>query len=596
MLNLACKMCMKKKRKCSKNFPCSECVHHEEQCVPSVRKQRFSAATAGTVQDHPQDEAQEIEYEVDDTTKKRIVRDHTDPNRKYLLTLPKVVNGYQKWSNMRLKYNPMPDDVDEVREKLFKLEKPMLLNSQQYADYWPHVSNIYARGVGPTMAKNGTQLETWECRNQRRQSRHQRIKGSSGQGKRKRERKIHLLEGTEMCKLRFRIVAWIRHADSNEDHKKGLGNCNCVPEWMYIEKMQASANLSHNHTLESLDKYKRTDALLHFCEQKVMEGGYLYKAVCKWMKEKYGHVKELEFLNDHDVANAARRWRVYNRDLELVDTIPDPKPEDERRDKCLKLIETATVEGLQKALREICSKLPEATEIVVPILESSQRPDIEFDDGPTKILEGDDIIIPAPGLPLYKMYGISNTPMPKLGEAHQPVKDSNELQFRIIQGPAPPEQDQAQASPNQAMPSNGALPNGTSPNGPAQHPNPPHQALPPPPLPAQSQLPLLNPDRPPTFASMPPPFQPYQPKRAIPPLSPSSGGDSVVSGGHRMHVPSSGSKVSAPGPLPSIPRPSWAKPGKNDSVGAKGEQKLKENEETDDQRVQRQLEAELNAS
>jgi hypothetical protein len=107
-----------------------------------------------------------------------------------------------------------------------------------------------------------------------------------------------------------------------------------------------------------------------------MEGGYLYRSVCRWIKEKYGHItRQVEFLTDHDVANAARRWRVQNRDVELIEQIPEPRPEDERREKALKLIQTTTVEGLRNALREVCARLPEAAEIALSPLESSQLPE-----------------------------------------------------------------------------------------------------------------------------------------------------------------------------------------------------------------------------
>jgi hypothetical protein len=268
MLNLACVECMKRKWKCSKDFPCNECQKYDAQCIPSVRKQRSSAISGpDRASEQPNEDPPDVvERDERPVSTKKFVRDHNDPNRKYRLTLPPVVNGFQEWSNMRLKYNPIPDDVDTVREMFFKMENPVLINSQQFADYWPHISNIYSRGVGPSMEANGTQVETWECRNQRRQSRHQRIKEPGGQGLRKRERKHHLLEGTEMCKLRFHLVAYIKHADNDDEHKKGIGNCNCVPTWLYMEKTRLTEEYSHNHTMESLDKYKRTDALLFFAE------------------------------------------------------------------------------------------------------------------------------------------------------------------------------------------------------------------------------------------------------------------------------------------------------------------------------------------
>ena len=581
VLNLSCVMCMKKKRKCSKNFPCNECQKFQDECVPSVRKMRSSGVS------NVDDEGDAPNEGTEDATiqepaaapEPRVIRDHNDPNRRYLMNLPRVVDGYQEWSNMRTKYNPIPEDLDEVREKLFKLEKPLLLNSQQYADYWPHVSNIWARGVGPWWDTNGSQMETWECRNQRRQSRHQRIKEPGGQGLRKRERKLHLLEGTEMCKLRFRLTAHIKHAENNEDHKKGLGVCNCVPEWMFLERMKASADLAHNHTLDSLDKYKRTDAMLFFAEHKVIEGGYLYASVRKWVQDKYSHLtKAVTYLTDHDVANAARRWRVQHRHLELVETIPESSPEDERREKCLELIPTTTNDGFQQALKEICKQLPEATKIALQYLESAQIEKSETATKNSKILEGDEIVIPLPGIPGHRLNTRFKSITPKEMPA-QPVANQN------LSSGSPAQHSMQQSQPQQPQHQL------TTPNVPPQYPNPQHQPLLPPPHPAQSQLPPLAPMAPPppvTNKWVPDNFRVYQPRVETSPPKPPDGAYSVISGGHRLYVPATGSKVTAQF---QDTRPSWAQPGAAESTGTNA--KAKANVESDESRVQRQLEAEL---
>ena len=119
---------------------------------------------------------------------------------------------------------------------------------------------------------------------------------------------MHLLEGTEMCKFRFKLHAFIRHAkDKSEEHGKGLGNCNCVPDWLFLERTTQANEIEHNHTLDALDKYKRNEVLLLFAEQKVAEGGYMYAAVRTWMLINYSNkTKALQYLSKHDVANAAR--------------------------------------------------------------------------------------------------------------------------------------------------------------------------------------------------------------------------------------------------------------------------------------------------
>ena len=562
MLNLACVECNNRKRKCSKDFPCIECLRNHARCTPSVRKLRTSViANAEPAADQPnEDAADAVEQAERPASGKPFVRNHNDPNSYYRPPLPPVFDGFQEWSNKRLPYTPIPDDVDAVREMLFKLEKPVLINSQQYADYWPHISNIYSRGVGPKMEANGTEVETWECRNQRRQSYHQRAKERGGQGIRKRERKHHLLEGTETCKVRFRLVAYIKHAVNDEDHRKGPGNCDCVPEWLYMEKTKLTEGESHNHTLESLDKYKRTDAMVFFALHKVMEGGYMYKSVASWIIAKYGHItKQAEFLNHHDVANAAKRWRSQNREVELIEQIPEPSPEDERREKCLKLIHTTTVDGLRNALKEVCARLPEAAAIALPLLESSQLPETAAAEAKSKILQGEEIVVPEPGLPLYRF--LAPKPKPPM---EMVTDNSTDLRPGDIHGSGPPTQPQQFGAP--------LAPAQTPPQYPGLY----QQPLPPPPIPPQSHLPTLAPMLPPSQVFTPIHFQ----------LPPPPGAYSVINGGDRLHMPTNGSKMAM---HVNDMRPSWARTGQPDSNTPKDKQV----EETEEKEVLRQLEAEL---
>ncbi len=219
---------------------------------------------------------------------------------------------------MRTKYRGIPDDLDAMREKLYHIREPMLLNSQQFADYWYFMSNILVRDIAPVTQTNGTVVEIWECRNCRRAA---KMKGDEGTGKRKRETKRHLLETQEPCKFRFRTLYYIKHADTNEDHQF-LGSCWCLPEWVHIQRTDRCEE--HNHSLKSADQFKRADALTFFARQKVEEGGYMYASVRRWVHEKFNHLtQQTEFLTTSDIANASRSWRNKHRDLELVATIEE---------------------------------------------------------------------------------------------------------------------------------------------------------------------------------------------------------------------------------------------------------------------------------
>jgi hypothetical protein len=58
-----------------------------------------------------------------------------------------------------LPYHPFPANLYDFRETISKLEKPILLSHQQFADYWPYVSHVYARSTGLHWDANGVQIE-----------------------------------------------------------------------------------------------------------------------------------------------------------------------------------------------------------------------------------------------------------------------------------------------------------------------------------------------------------------------------------------------------------------------------------------------------
>ena len=656
MLNLACEECQLKRQKCTKNFPCTECQSAGKECVPAKRKTRWNReleeAQAGEEQDEdPQRPPEKYGDQIPGLTYKGW--SYESPNRKYLLNLPRAVGSYQEWSNKRLKYNAFPEDLDDVREKLFKMEKPILLNSQQFADYWPHVSNFYCRSTAPTFEDNGTQVEIWECRNKSRLSRQKRELPSNSTGKRKRDNKSHLLESTESCPVRFRIVMYIKHADTDEPHKAGLGHCRCAPEWMLFERKSHSVG-EHNHTLESQDKFKRSDALLFFAEHKVEEGGYLYASVIKWIKEKFTEkTNQVRYLTAHDVANAARRWRVQNRHLELVETIEEPTEEEEQGKRCLDLTQTTTADGLKKALAEICARLPEAAGIAIPFLEAAQEARPEGVEGLNKILEGDEIVIPEPGLPQPKPIGrpvfphhITQQYMPNApdqpqvrvigttgGDATRVVEPETPsyLQVpgvRIAPRPAYLLDSQQAPSPSAGDPSQRtSTPSRLDPAAVGQqHPAPmPSVQLPPPPLVVkQYRSPYPHPQAQPS-APMPPPPAPVpaphpQPAQQVPtslphvvqyshPEASPSGGHSVSNGGHRHSLPQGSSNVAPQTQAPSQPvaatnhpdeeqRPAWAKSEARPPSSKQGKENLPDGARAESEKaaVQKQLDAELQAS
>ena len=109
-------------------------------------------------------------------------------------TMPPIVGSWLMFSNKMVKYRPMPIDIDAIREKLFKMEKSILLkNSQEVADYVPHITNIWRRAVQRVEIDEDTGLQTeyWHCRTKKAQ----RVRKDHGTSKgiRNRERKSQVM-------------------------------------------------------------------------------------------------------------------------------------------------------------------------------------------------------------------------------------------------------------------------------------------------------------------------------------------------------------------------------------------------------------------
>lgn len=109
-------------------------------------------------------------------------------------TMPPIVGSWLMFSNKMVKYRSMPPDIEAVREKLFQMKESILLkNSQEVADYVPHITNVWRRAVQRVEIdeETGLQTEYWHCRTKKAM----RLRNGEGQGKgiRNREKKSQTL-------------------------------------------------------------------------------------------------------------------------------------------------------------------------------------------------------------------------------------------------------------------------------------------------------------------------------------------------------------------------------------------------------------------
>ncbi|KAK4540144.1 hypothetical protein LTR36_009730 [Oleoguttula mirabilis] len=346
-------------------------------------------------------------------------------------SLPATIGSYLHYSNKRLRYTAIPDNIDEIRDKLYVLEKAVFLTSQQIADYWPHMTNIWMRSVKHDTDDFGVTHESWECRHRRRVI--GKARPSGGQGTRHRLSKRQMLENEDACSMRIRVTYYIKHADTEEDHTVGFGNCKCIPEWVYMQRTAKSRFEQHNHDIDMLDRFKRSEAMMYFVKKKAEEG-YAFSVVANWLHDKYdGVTKQAQYMTKQEVANVAQAWRRANKGLVLKNSIEEPTPEEAQKLRCLDLLHTAKSEGLLRALAVVCERLPEAIAIAMPVLEALQEENTNVVEEPVTIAEGDDIV------PLYLGF-------PKIRRAPAPPPAPAPL--HVVQVPEPPAELHSQQPPH----------------------------------------------------------------------------------------------------------------------------------------------------
>jgi len=468
--------------------------------------------------------------------------------------MPPVIGSYMMFPNKRLRYNPMPPNIDEIREKFFYMREPLLLkNSQEIADIVPHLSNFWRRGHEPqTMDKrdNGVQVETWECLSRQAM----RPKLPSKEGVRRRKKRSEHFDGTELCEMRLQVISYTKHnLDSPGDHKRWNSQCKCIPEWAYFilhPRIRVAETNEHSHDIELMEKYKQTHALLFLGKLK-MEEGFGYSAVARWIRQTYGErSKQCLDLDGTQLNNIARQWRDQN----TCDMNPLVEETDEMTAirRCTdKIMETDDTEILRAALREAVKVSHEATKATTAFL-AGKNPEVTTGDAekdPWDLTEGILCDIPEPGLPWRltttqtikvrkaQLLGLPppplrgmrepteaerNRPPPSPSAAEetdgQPARTAGPVQPIPRAGPVPPspsvQTGQISSAPTgyQQLP---PPPNGTNDVHPAAHPAPPYQ----PPQPTSAQYPQQYPYQapPPHNQHMPPHPPPPNPSQYAPP-------------------------------------------------------------------------------
>lgn len=176
-------------------------------------------------------------------------------------------------------YNP-PQNLAEVRERLFSVSETVLLPAADFEVYWSHVDNFWSPTKKPQVYEGGRTVRYFRC------VQHSK-KYHKPEGKRKALRQRQKPSRTAIgCPMTMRVVT-----------EAGL-----------VTVDQIGEGLVHTHTMEDSDRWKNPSFIRTIVDREVAKG-YRVADVTKAL-EKAGGL--WTFLKD--VQNAEAAWRKQNPD------------------------------------------------------------------------------------------------------------------------------------------------------------------------------------------------------------------------------------------------------------------------------------------
>ena len=189
--------------------------------------------------------------------------------------------------------NP-PYDLAEVRQRLFEVKDKIELRVDEFERYWPYIDNVWVRQHKAGTDKTGRVItDYYACRLQRPTYTPKAEASSRREGQ--PTRKKHIREGGT-CQMRLKTIRY-------EGGYTGY------------TIMRIGEETGHTHSLDHIDKVKRTSVMMEIARSEVMNG-YMPASVFAVMNEDPEKLAASggRYLNRNDVRNASQHWRQDHRE------------------------------------------------------------------------------------------------------------------------------------------------------------------------------------------------------------------------------------------------------------------------------------------
>ena len=187
-----------------------------------------------------------------------------------------------------------PPDLGNIRQRLFEVRERIELRVDEFERYWPYIDNVWVRQHKAGTDKTGRVItDYYACRLQRPTYTPKSADTPRKEGQ--PTRKKHIREGGT-CQMRLKTIRY-------------------QGGYTGYTIMRIGDETEHTHSLDHIDKIKRTSVMMEIARSEVMKG-YMPASVFTVMNEDPEKLAASggRYLNRNDVRNASQHWRQDHKE------------------------------------------------------------------------------------------------------------------------------------------------------------------------------------------------------------------------------------------------------------------------------------------
>ncbi|KAL9088187.1 MAG: hypothetical protein Q9165_006314 [Trypethelium subeluteriae] len=277
---------------------------------------------------------------------------------------------------------PPGTTIDDLRIRLYTLTTPIRFTGADFERYWPYITNLWTRQYKSNIDSHGVRFELHHCKNSHSAIRTPAVRQHRGEGIRHQP----FREVPANCGMKMRLV-FSYTGYKNEDD---------LADWVLISNDSKGTGAHEFHTLDDLDRARRSKRFQDICHQMTAQG-YSAPAITRWIRRAYAGQEWCRHIGRMDVKNAGQLWRARHKDVEMKPDVEhdEPLPDDVEGPSWLQsAIDEASHEQIRDAIKKVCQDLPAVQDKLLPLLmrwepeERSPTPPEEIQGGAFQYTDG----------------------------------------------------------------------------------------------------------------------------------------------------------------------------------------------------------------